>query len=288
MVSKVFICGVLPEESGKTTLARALIRYLVNSGYHVIPFKPLSGHNLWWQYDSYLMNVKLGILVSEDSIRLWRAAKKRVPLELTNPCDILLSIPDYGHYGYGEFIKMILSRDVYSMVSMGRFTLVEEGSVKRVIYYRKGFLFDEDFLERMAKEAYRLKEVESYEDFIHLHERYYERAVDSCYKELMRGAHDMMLIEGFNDSVYPWKGVEDSELVVAVAPTVSLVFDKDEFFEAVHLFGTPYTVEFHRIAELVSPMKIIRLPPLSSKELKDDDRLMKRYSNVVKEIMDLI
>jgi len=287
-ILRIFICGVLPENSGKTTVAEVLTKWLVDNKFKVTPFKPLSAHSYWWQYDSYLENIKRNMLVSEDAIKLWKASESEIPIEIINPCDMLLSIPDYSYYGYQRFIKLILERKTFDLLAIGRFTKVREGRLWRMIYFKGNTVLEDNFLEKLMRKANEIIEVKSEEEFLNLHKIHYNEAVESCYNRVLEYRPDVLIIESFNDAVYPWRGIEECDLIIAVAPTVLLLYDKKEFIHAIHIFKDPYILEFHRIADLIEPYKVIKVKPLGSCEMKNKKRVFKMYNSLIEEICSML
>jgi len=68
MTKNILIIGLKNNDSGKISLARAIISYLRDKNYKTCGFKPFSGNNIWYDFDKYLMQLfvsKLWIFVSK-------------------------------------------------------------------------------------------------------------------------------------------------------------------------------------------------------------------------------
>ena len=67
---QILVSGFMPQNSGKTTLAKALAYTLRTAGYDIGVFKPVSGHNWYSQYDASIKNFMDRKLYCEDIMSL--------------------------------------------------------------------------------------------------------------------------------------------------------------------------------------------------------------------------
>ncbi len=285
-----FVFGTLPDNSGKTCLSRSLIIDFINDGRRVSAFKPLSGHNFWWQYDNYLRCLGSGSLFSEDAYRLWVTCGKRFPLEVINPADLLLSVPDMSKaYFHGVKPSDLLGCSIYNWFIAGRFTLLEKRKMRNVFYFREdtGMIETKDLVEVLKERAEEYYLVRSFRDFLLLHKRFYLRAAESCFKHVLKNS-DVVVVEGFNDSVYPFSSVKNASAVLGVSPGFILVFEPETFFREVKKLKHPFLATFNDIVNHVSPVKVVRLPALRSDEISNNEVLYKKYRGPVKEISKMI
>lgn len=283
---RVFICGVLAENSGKTTFTQALLAEARRRGLKAYPFKPLSGHSYWWQYDSFKRCLEGGCLVCEDIYRLAEACGGvDLPLEVLNPADMLLRPPP-------SIPRLLASPPVqsYEWLAIGRFTACSEGAAYHVLFYNEGNVDGEveRLLDAMRPRAEAAIPVRSFKEFLDLHRSHYHVSVDSCFREVERRSPDLVVIESFNDSVYPWRGVEEAELVVAVAPGAAFIYEAKAFLDAVRRAPDPYTATFSDVASSVEPSSMRPLPPMSGGELRDPHRVAERYRPVVDEVLEAL
>ena len=70
----IFVAGALERDSGKTSLTLSLIYNLKERGVETCGFKPLSGHSMWWQNESFKLSIKHGKLFGLDAYKIWKAS----------------------------------------------------------------------------------------------------------------------------------------------------------------------------------------------------------------------
>lgn len=285
----IFIIGVLPENSGKTTLATALVSALKDLGIKISAFKPISGHSMWWQFSSYKMCLKYGSLFCEDAFKFWKLLQQSIPIEIINPVDVLFSMPDVNHSS-PSLIRFFFGNENYDWFAMGRFTVVEE-KPKHIIYFKKDpsapVIMPNDLLKIVKSKADEVVEVKNIHEYLNLHQKYCERAISTCYDFLNR-ISDEIIVESFNDAVYPWRGVEHSEVVLAIAPAHVLIYDPKSFFKTVRKFKDPYTKTYQDVYSFIKPLEILKLPPLTQSELLNEDIVKARYSEAIHKIINQI
>ena len=281
------MAGAYPQDSGKTSLALALIGSLRASGVKAGGFKPLAGHSLWWQYESYLKSLRRGSLFGMDAYRLWMASGRVTPIEVVNPADVLLSVPILSEARAQRIAYSPLS---YELFVLGRFTICRDG-LKHIIYYRgRGLprlLGAEELFKKLSGRAERLFEVSSLEEYLKLHSRYYLEAVNSCF-EVLRGRVEEVVVESFNDSVYPWPGVEEARVVAVSAPPEVLIYEPEMFFNALKVLGDPYTKVYSDIHGVIKPIDKARVKPLPTSMLRTMRGLMEAYDEAVRKILEFI
>jgi len=67
---RVLLVGMSSFDSGKTQVAIQLSKALSADNYSIEYFKPLSGHNYWYNYDHTKVCLDKRILVSMDTMRV--------------------------------------------------------------------------------------------------------------------------------------------------------------------------------------------------------------------------
>ncbi len=282
-MKRLLVCGVLPEDAGKTTFAAALLYEASRRGLKACPFKPLSGHSYWWQYDSFKYCLSRGRLVCEDIVRLSEVCSVDLPLEALNPVDLLLAPPS-------RLARLLASPSVqsYEWLAIGRFTACLDGSLSHLVFYNEANLNEE--LRRLldALAAGEVLPVRSFKEFLDLHQVHYHGSVESCFRLVERGGFDLAVIEGFNDAVYPWRGVDDVDLVVAVAPGLALIYDASAFLEAVKRRPDPYTAIFSDVAHAAAPKAKLKLPPLPRATLTDPSRVAEGYREALEAVLEAV
>lgn len=287
IMKQVFVCGVFSENSGKTTLCRALIEYLASIGVRVSAFKPLSGHSFWEQYDCYLECLRIGSIFCEDAYELWKLVNVKVPIEVLNPADILTTIPDIIKLIDKNSINNIFNSTIYNWMYVGRFTIAHKGELEHIVYYNvnEEIIHLDEIIRKLKIKISKLIPINEFNDFMKVHEEFYYNAVNSCYELISKNA-DLIVVEGFNDSIYPWSGVENSTIVLAVSPGHIIIYNAKEFYKAINNQKTIKV--FYDVASKVKPIKILRIPPLTKHDIKDTTVLARKYSNALAEIVNIL
>ncbi|MFX1561548.1 MAG: hypothetical protein ACFFBL_13245, partial [Promethearchaeota archaeon] len=85
MTKRVLLVGMNSFDSGKTRFAIELSKYLSAEGHVTEYFKPLSGHNYWYNHEHTKVCLKNGILVSKDAMKVREFIEPKSPIELANP-----------------------------------------------------------------------------------------------------------------------------------------------------------------------------------------------------------
>ncbi len=282
----IFIFGFLENNSGKTTVARALISCLKVRGFKVSGFKPLSGHSFWWQYNSYLKCVEKGSLFSEDAYILWKTMNEKIPVEVLNPADVLLSVPNLEKLYRFKNFSLLYNSSTMNWFVAGRFTFLDGKKKKDLIYYnkRENLLIKPEKLIASLKKRNTLLPVSNPKEFLDLHRKYYRKSVETCFQEISK-KFSLIVAEGFNDAVYPWKGVEKAGLVLGVSPGFVSIFGNKEFTEAIHARGKWELTTSADIINLMKPLKTVKFPHLTSKEVESDEAILKKAEKSLEEIL---
>ncbi len=84
-MSRILIVGANSFDSGKTRLAVGLGKSLKDSGQSVEYFKPVSGHNYWYNHEHTRQCLEIGKLVSKDASHVKEELDLKNELYLMNP-----------------------------------------------------------------------------------------------------------------------------------------------------------------------------------------------------------
>ena len=101
MSKRILVLRLQPNDSGKTTLCKALIYGFKATGVGLVPFKPHSGIGYWSQFDTFQTNLATGRLLSRDIMDLEAAADSKIPLEVLNPVN-------RHHIAHGESVTITM------------------------------------------------------------------------------------------------------------------------------------------------------------------------------------
>ena len=262
--------GLVPHESGKTTIAKALVGELVSRGYRVGVAKPVAGHNIWYQRLSVRNSYEHRILVGEDAVELKRVSGSEDPLEAINPLDIAVAPQDPEPYlknlrSYHEALSSILLSAAMIRVSIcegknihTHHYIVEKRvertpkSIKDLVLsiaekvYPKPIPIDPEALENLILTGYATTEL--------------------CYRYLSE-KHQALVLESFNDAASPVTDPGTVDLVLAVSPGKLFIYNGSVYRKAlnivlgiegsIHRKWWPSTSE---VLRLISPISSINIP----------------------------
>lgn len=274
MTIAVSVLGAKEFDSGKTTFSTSLIATLRKKGKNAVGFKPLAGHECIEQYDFYLKNVQESKLYGHDAYFLQVASQMAFPIEIINPADIMTKYDLKFKENYSN---------IYDNLGIGRFSFYEEGKIKNIYYYRKG-LKDKlciKLLDKLKLKAEEVLEVSSFEEFLEMHKKYYENAVSSMFNFIKKFA-DIIVIESFNDSVYPARQVEESRFIFVCNLNEIYVYEKEQFLESIKESKDLFLLRFNDIKEKTKPNYTFKLPLLESTE--DEKQLEKQIKEYILEL----
>ena len=273
MVYTVLIVGLKEKDAGKTSLAQALLAYLREKGFNAYGFKPRAGNNVWYDYDVVHEALSQGRLYGKDA-KLLKAASAfgsvvgggvvnaNVVEEFINPVHRLWAEPPLID-PISQIPYFILDR-VTLWFKEGVRNLVIENEALPIEYRCNDAIFE--ILRAKASGIYHVRDLDTLNK---LTEEYYDPAVELAYKRTVEH-HDYVVIESYSDIALPWKGLKDLNAVIGVKPGQILVYNPEKYMAAVQLSASTYSQEelaTSRIAELVKPIKELRVPPSKSEEI---------------------
>lgn len=293
----IFVFGVFQDSSGKTVLASALARGLLNRGVNVAVFKPRSGHNMWYQYGAFMKCKSEGSLFCEDIIKLKEASKCPLPYEVLNPVDALLAPFNAEAFLRHELTShmYLFEHDAFSHLIVERHTLLRNGASENILLFNERnintdtVLLDKNYLEGLKRKAFQTIFVHSMGEWAAISTELGSKAICSCYK-MIKQTCNSLIVEGFNDSVCPeHEVVKDADVVIGAAPGTAIFYDPDEFkriLEAMIAFGRkPETLKSEHVIKFAKKHKTHKIPPLLPEDLADYDRLSQKLDDVIDHIV---
>ena len=288
----LLIFGLLPHDSGKTTVASAICRGLHKAGVMVVPFKPRAGHNLWYQYDAYLRCRSEGRLYCEDITKLRKASCCTLPYELLNPIDALftpLKAKNLLEEGMGRELYL-LEEDIYTHLIVERYT-VWDGGMRHIIVLNRGLsthrlLVDEDYLNALRADAEEVVEIDNMEEWSGIHGRLSKRAISTCLGEVLESC-EALIVEGYNDAASPTPEIK-YDAIIGVSPGSAIFYDPDDYLEMLSAYRElgrePMELRAENVVPLLKPDGFVDIPPLRRWELMDYDRLAERLSHLIEAV----
>ena len=281
---RILVVGLLSRPSGKTLVAAAVARRLAELGHSVAPFKPISVHDWYRDYDTSLQNVEEGLAFSGDVAALIEAAGANLPYEVANPVHGVTFPPSPLMLRH----KMIARYHLYledPAASTALLRLTLRGRVEMNVYAVNralldgGLLYhDPDYVSRVLASAHVLIDVYSSKQVARALQLYAPASIGSCYSYVKRRS-DAVVVEGFRDLAAPSGHVLDADVVLAVAPGTVMAFDGRSYAKAVSLYSGvkgALDVRVQDVLELLTPLKAFSLPPMSASDASDPSKVATR------------
>ncbi len=267
----ILVVGTRDLDSGKTTVARALLRLYGRVARGCCGFKPKAGNNLWYDYDVVSKALSQGRLFGKDAQLLKESSCTPLVEEQINPIHRLHPIPrppGTASTASGLFIVDRVStwKDRHHQLAV----VNKNSEIPREMTPQIDL-----FLSRCDDVRY----VRNVEELNQIASTKYEEALASAYR-YVRGMCDTIIYESFSNVAVPWMGMDTPDAVLAVGPGRILLFDPDRYFEAVRMLsGMLRETSTEKILELLTPLKKIEVPPLS-KEIRIQE-LERRLSQLI-------
>lgn len=273
MVS-IFVFGLVDGDAGKTVVSSAIARGLIKRGVDLGVFKAFSEHDLWYDYDVYLMCKSEGRLFCGDIVKLHRAAMLNdVPYEVTNPVDTL------------ELLK-VSRESACSKVIIERYTISRNKKAFNVLNVNTllaSKTLDPEFVAKLREYAAKIVGFSSEEQFKKTRDSIAPSAIESCYS-FVREKYDHVIVEGHKDMVCPLPSI-NFDVTIGVAPGIAVLFDAKSFRAGVNAFvkqGVPAeSIRAGNIEPYLKKNSVIKLPPLPSSKISSYEDVAEEFSLLV-------
>jgi len=234
----VLVNGLLTYDSGKTYVATALAKALIERGLKVSVFKPLAGHSAWYQFNTLLHSLEHGVLVGEDVLKYKELLNLSLDFELVNPVDLLLApldpnyfkkVGDYLEALCNQFEQLIMARISDCRNRTTRYYVIE-GNASRVVPGLRPWV--ERLIGRFKPEPITAKRF--FADI--LNSRDAIESLDYAFNTLKLRA-DVLVVESFNDAAVPLMNLlNDVDVVLTVTPGYLFRLDPEDFKKVVKSF----------------------------------------------------
>ncbi len=258
---KVLIVGLLPFDSGKTSLALSLIAEALDRGIDIGVVKPITAFSGWYQYSSVQRSMKFGKLVGEDIYRLHSHARSEDPIELESPVVLMHMPPDpdrvdwqssfYTALNLNEQIITLRITDpngtnhYYLPANLGRLTGVMRDLALKLI--------------ESLKPA--PKEIHDVDDILLNLGKFADGSV-----ELISSNHEITIVESYNNASAPTQSSLKADIVLMVAPSKVAIYNGERYRKAVELLlKPPWLISSEEVASLLKPIKTIETKPTIDK-----------------------
>ncbi|MFX1367487.1 MAG: hypothetical protein ACFFAY_02685 [Promethearchaeota archaeon] len=269
MAKRILVVGRKTFDSGKTTFAGVLARELVEHGVRVEYFKPISAHNYSERYNHTKECVREERLYSFDLATISKILGSSVDKYLANPVHRLYvpakpSLSEDSKALERQFGTLGLG-GLDAVIAMERLSHPESNGISSITLISKK-LIDENLLlitknevDALSKDT-EIQFMETLEELQDIEAQKIEEYLTSSLTGIEKRS-ELVLIESFNDSVWPWVGLESVDAAIAVSPGIALLYEPSRFRKAAFLGKRSQLpireVDFARIAELVKPLKKI-------------------------------
>ncbi|MGY5865016.1 MAG: hypothetical protein RTV41_10455 [Candidatus Thorarchaeota archaeon] len=268
MTKRVLLVGMHSFDSGKTELAKRLITAFSENGQSVEYFKPLSGHNYWFHYEHTKTCLEEGLLVSRDAMDVRATYSPKNPIELANPVHSLF-VPLRIERPLQTLPNTLGLSGSSSIMTMERFSLPSGSGFDTTVLLAQKLVEEErlliglDDVGKLTKGA-AILEVQNLEAVQEFEKNNFEQHVNESFKVIER-LSDVVIIEGFNDTVWPWDNLDSVDAVLVVGPGHVFSYDPERIKKAAYLTirgNLPIRdVTFSRVSDLLKPQSRIELTP---------------------------
>jgi predicted P-loop ATPase/GTPase len=296
-LAKIFIFGLFPESSGKTVVATALARGLSNEGKSVGIFKPRSGHNIWYQYNTFLKCKAEGTLYCRDVIKLKNAAKCAQPYEILNPVDALMGPLNVENFLERDLINhmYLLESEVYPQLIAERYTHIEEGKIKNIFLINEQnvndeiILLDHNFIAKIMDNSAKVILVHDLNEWASAFVTYGPSSIYSCY-EVIRQSYENVVIEGFNDAISPEpRVISDTDIIIGVAPGSALLYKSRDFNKVIDVMTQvgkePTVLRAKEVINFLKCDKVLKIPAIPQNLLTDYDALSEKFEKFINHVI---
>jgi len=277
---RILISGVNPFRSGKTTFAIQLGHFLQEQGINPEYFKPISGHSYWFHHNHTKDCIDQGKLFSLDARRVRDELESNFPVIVTNPVHRMFAPANIDKPGDLPITSLALA-GWDSVLVMQRFTKYENGMAQSEVVAATELVengttvMNKDTMRNLTKDS-RVVPVDSLKQVRQYEQRNFEDCVQSCF-ETIESEADAVIIESFNNSIWPWEQLKKVDQVFVVGPAQAFEYDPDKFSKAAFLMkrgNEPLReVTMNRIDDLLSPVERIELLPNKGANNEDLHRI---------------
>lgn len=267
MANRVLVVGLNPFDSGKTGVSIQLIQRMKDT--HAVEFfKPISGHNYWYRYEHTQYCLENKKLVSYDATRVRQVYHSRVHDFVVNPVHALYVPAHLQRPGKGPISTLGLA-GWDSVLAMERMSHPVGSGIQSTMMIandliQKGQLLLTPEQADSLSAGMTLRPIKHLEEVQSTENDCFEEFVSESFKELEKTS-DFVVIEAFNDSAWPWEGLNKVDTVLAVGPGHVFSYEPEKFRLAVSLAkhdSAPIReVTLSRITDMLRPLKKVTLLP---------------------------
>lgn len=267
-MARILIVGANSFDSGKTRLAVELGKSLKDSGQSIEYFKPVSGHNYWYNYEHTQGCLESGKLVSKDASHVKKELGLRNDLYLMNPIHSLF-VPARIERPLQNLHSSLGLAGASSVLVMQRFSRPVNDEFDTTMLIADSLVEEEKViigLEEIGKLSHNSSIFSSHnlETFQEFERQHFESHVSASFAESEKSAENI-IIESFNDAAWPWESLAEVDHVFVASPGHIFSYDPERFRKATFLYfkgRLPIReVTFSRMADLLKPTNRVEIEP---------------------------
>ncbi|MGV9198181.1 MAG: hypothetical protein ACOC44_10730 [Promethearchaeia archaeon] len=259
-MAKLLISGIAEYSAGKTTVARALIRYFNEKSQSVSGFKPRSGNNIWYHWKLIREGLDQGTIFSKDAKLLQSEMKNKIPLTLINPVHRLwtMSSENSAWNSLPHFLMDRINFDNKQYILLNK---QQDLPVKR------------EFFETLFKKS-EVIEIKS-RDELQEYSSLYGNATSQAHETLCK-KFENIIIESYSNIAVPLRKISDLDFVFITRPFHIDIYKGERFLQALELLSTlPIEQNTEHVIESIKPVKKIKVPPYDKKVIDHTTLLLK-------------
>ena len=269
-MTRILIIGANLFDSGKTRLAIELGKHLKDSGQSVGYFKPISGHNYWFNHEHTTRCLESGKLVSKDASHVKEELGIKSDLYLMNPIHALF-VPARIERPLENIRSSFGLTGASSVLVMQRFSRPVENEFDTTMLIADSLVEEESViigLDEVGKLSHNTSIIDAnnIETFQEFEQQQFEIIVSEAFAEIEKSA-DIIIIESFNDSAWPWENLVEVDHVLVVTPGHIFSYDPERFRKAAFLYHRGRLpireVTFRRMSDLLKPTQRVEIRPNS-------------------------
>ena len=269
----VLVVGLLPYDSGKTTLAKSLVLKAKELGVDVGVSKPITAVNGWYQYESVLRSIELGVLVGNDIYTLHSAASSSDSIEVESAVVSLLMPPDPERVGWQSSAYTAFS--LFEQVVCLRVTGIgAEGTETKHFYVPSNIYKLPDTLKNETNrllDSLQPEAVEATQEQVEdiLLNSY--KLADDCLR-CVTEKHSLVVVESYSNAAAPTQSSLNAKAVIAVAPGKAAIYDGELYRKALMAISDikePWLTTTEEVIKLLKPVLTIELKPVSESNSRE-------------------
>ncbi|MFO8017861.1 MAG: hypothetical protein R6U96_04445 [Promethearchaeia archaeon] len=268
MVKKILISGVKEFSAGKTTVARALIRYFNDKSQSVSGFKPRSGNNIWYHWKLIRKGLKRGTVYSKDAKLMSREMNEKISINLLNPVHRLWTTTSETST-WNSLPNFLLDRITIDTQQYVLLNKQQDFPVKKKLF------------KKLFKQS-KIIEIRTRED-LQEYSGLYTNATAQAHK-ILSEKFDNLVLESYSNIAVPFEKISGLDYVLIAHPFKIEVYNGERYLQALELLSTlPVEQNTDHILESIKAIKTISVTPFESEIIKRTKMLLKPYLDEILE-----